>query len=125
VQTQLLDKYRKANLKVYAVWFNMMPADTRAKWPSTLLTDPRVVHLWDEPKTMGRWFAPLTPALRPRRSDGSAWSDGDILWDAYLLYGADAKWNETLTGPIHWGRTIVAGRETLQQDFGRLFGAKP
>ena len=125
MQTQLLDKYREANLRVYAVWFSMMPADSRAKWPPTLLTDSRVVHRWDEPKTIGRWFAPQTQAMRPQRSDGSAWSDGDVLWDAYLLYGPDAKWNDTPTGLIHWGRTIVAGRDSLRQDFDRLFGSTP
>ena len=36
---------------------------------------------------------------------------------------ADAKWDEAPTSLIHWGRTIVAGRETLRQDFERLFGA--
>ena len=121
----MLEKHRKANLKVYAVWFNMMPADSRAKWPPTLLTDSRVVHKWDEPKTIGQWFAPHTSTMRPQLSDGSAWSDGAVLWDAYLLYGADATWNETPTGLIHWGRTIVAGRESLQRDFERLFGAAP
>jgi len=60
--------------------------------------------------------------MRAQLSDGSAWSDGAVLWDAYLLYGVDATWNETPTGLIHWGRTIVAGRETLRQDFERLFG---
>jgi len=125
VQTQLLDKYRQANVRVYAVWFSMMPADSRAKWSPTLLTDSRVIHRWDEPKTIGQWFAPQTPAMRPQLSAGSAWSDGEILWDAYLLYGADAKWNERPTELIHWGRTIVAGREGLRQDFDRLFGGTP
>ena len=71
---------------------------------------------------IGRWFSSHTPAMRPQLSDGSAWSDGDVLWDACLLYGVDAKWSETPTGLIHWGRTIVAGRETLRHDFERLFG---
>jgi hypothetical protein len=121
VQTQLLDKYPNANLKVYAVWFDMMPADSRAKWPATLLADSRAVHRWDENKTIGRWFAPRTAAMRPLLSKGSAWSDGDVLWDAYLLYGAGGKWNETPTGLIRWGRTIVAGRDALKGEFERLF----
>ena len=125
VQTQLLAKYPKANLKVYAVWFNMMPADSRAKWPPTLLADPRAVHRWDEGKTIGRWFSPHTPAMRPLLSNGSAWSDGDVLWDAYLLYGAGANWNETPTGLIQWGRTIVAGRDALKGEFEKLFGNAP
>src|SRR3989442_8262605 len=98
----------------------MMAADSRTKWPPTLLTDSRVTHRWDEPKALGRWFAPQTSAMQPQLSRGSDWSGGDILWDAYLLYGADAKWNTAPTGLIHWGRTIVAGREILRQDFERL-----
>ena len=122
MQTQLLDKYPTANLVVYAVWFNMMPADSRAKWKPTLLTDSRVVHRWDEAKTIGRWFAPQTRAMRPLLSRRSAWSDGDVLWDAYLLYGTDAMWNETPSGLIRWGRTIVAGKDALKDEFERLFG---
>jgi len=105
VQTELLDKYRQANLRVYAVWFSMMPADSRAKWPPSLLTDSRVIHRWDAPKTIGRWYAPQTPEMRAQLSDGSTWSDRDILWDAYLLYAPDAMWNDTPTGLIRWGRT--------------------
>ena len=118
----MLDKYPRANLKVYAVWFSMMPADSRAKWPPMLLADSRAVHRWDEAKTIGRWFSAHTAAMRPLLSHGSAWSDGDVLWDAYLLYGADARWNETPTGLIRWGRTIVAGRDTLKSEFEGLFG---
>ncbi len=124
VQTQLLEKYLSATVSVYAVWFSMMPADSRAKWPATLLTDSRVIHRWDEPKTVGKWYAPQTAAIRFQLAAGSAWSDGDVLWDAYLLYGVEGKWNETPTGLIHWGRTIVAGRESLKDDFQKLFGGK-
>jgi hypothetical protein len=124
VQTELLDKYKNANLRVYAVWFNMMPADARTKWSSTLLHDARVSHRWDEGKVVGRWFAPRTAGIKAQLAAGSAWGDGDVLWDAYLLYGADARWDEAPSGLIHWGRTIVAGRETLKADFGKLFEAK-
>jgi len=51
----------------------------------------------------------------------SKWSGGEILWDSYLLYGADAWWDDTPTGLIHWGRTIVASRDTLLHDMERLF----
>jgi hypothetical protein len=124
VQTQLLEKYPKANLRVYAIWFNMMPADARSKWSSTLLTDGRVTHRWDEGKVVGRWFAPRTSGIKSELAAGSAWGDGEILWDAYLLYGADARWEDAPSGLIHWGRTIVTGRETLRADFEKLFEAK-
>ena len=124
VQTELLQKYPRARLRVYAVWFNMLPADSRAKWPANLLTDSRVVHRWDEPKTLGTWFAPRTQAIRGQLAPNAAWGNGPILWDAYLLYGADARWDDGPTGLMHWGRTIVAGRETLKADFRELFGVK-
>lgn len=123
VQKELLEKYPHANLKVYAVWFSMMPKDSRDKWSPNLLTDSRVVHRWDEPKTVGTWFAPRTEAMRAQLSPESAWGKGDVLWDAYLLYGSDARWDESPSGLIHWGRTIVAGRDTLKTDFERVFGS--
>lgn len=121
MQKELLDKYPHANLKAYAVWFSMMPNDSRAKWSANLLTDSRVVHRWDEPKAVGIWFAPRAEAIRPLLAPDSAWAKGDVLWDSYLLYGADARWDETPSGLMHWGRTIVAGRDTLKADFERLF----
>ena len=124
VQKELLDKYPHANLKVYAVWFSMMPNDSRGKWSANLLTDSRVIHRWDEPKVVGTWFAPRTEAIRPQLAPDSAWGKGEVLWDSYLLYGADARWDEAPSGLIHWGRTIVAGRETLKTDFEKLCAEK-
>lgn len=123
MQTQLLTRYPKANLRVYADWFSMMPADSRAKWSAGLLTDSRVIHRWDEGKLAGRWFATRTAGVQPQLAAGSAWNDGDVLWDAYLLYGADARWDDAPTGLIHWGRTIVAGRDTLKGDLETIFGS--
>ena len=124
MQTELLQKYPRANLRVYAVWFNMMPADARAKWPANLLPDSRALHRWDEPKAAGTWYGPRTDGMKSQLAPGSAWRNGDILWDAYLLYGTDARWDDAPTRLIHWGRTIVAGRDTLKADFEMLFGSK-
>ena len=124
VQTELLQKYPRADLRVYAVWFSMMPADSRAKWSANLLSDSRVWHRWDEPKILGTWFASRTAEMKSQLAPGGAWGNGEILWDAYLLYGADARWSQAPTRLIHWGRTIVAGRDTLKADFEELFGSK-
>ena len=122
MQNELLAKYPKANVRAYAVWFNMFPGDARSKWPPNLLTDARVIHRWDEPKAVGLWYAPHTASIHGELAPGSQWRDGAILWDAYLLYGPDAKWTDApTTGLIHWGRTIVAGRDTLKDDFAKLF----
>jgi len=124
VQTELLQKYPKANLRVYAVWFNMLANDSRSKWPPNLLTDARVIHRWDEPKTLGTWYGQRTSSIRLQLTPDSKWGDGEVLWDSFLLYGANARWDDVPTDLIHWGRTIVAGRETLKIDFEKLFTSK-
>ena len=120
MQTQILAKYPNANVRVYAVWFNMFPGDARSKWPSDLLTDPRVIHRWDEAKTVGSWYGQHTSYMRPQLTPNSSWK-GEILWDSYVLYSADARWDESPTGVIHWGRTVVAARDTLRTDAETLF----
>jgi len=122
VQTELLDAYPDAKLRVYAVWFDMMPNDSRATWPATAMPDSRVVHLWDQPKAVGTWFAARAATIRPKLSADSKWADDEVLWDAALLYRPDARWTGRPTGLIRWTRTIVAGRKTLAADFARLFG---
>jgi hypothetical protein len=124
VQRELLSKYSSPNLRVYAVWFNMYPGDARSKWPASLLTDGRVIHRWDEGKVVGRWYGARTDSMRARLTPESAW-EGEILWDSYQLYGADSVWTDEPTGLIHWGRTIVAGRQTLGADFEELFTPGP
>lgn len=121
MQRELLAKYPKADLRVYAIWFNMFPGDARSKWPPSLLTDRRVIHRWDEGKLAGMWYGGHANEIRAQLSPESSWK-GDILWDAYLFYGAEARWDDAPTNLIHWGRTIAAGRETLRQDFERLYG---
>jgi hypothetical protein len=121
VQEEVLEKYPDADLRVYAIWFNMMPSDARDQWPPDLLTDPRVVHRWDEPKAAGTWYAERAPAMEGRLTPASKWS-GDVLWDTLLLYSRDARWEGEPTGLLSWGRTIVAARDDLKAEFEKLFG---
>ena len=106
-------------MRVYAVWFDMVPGDARSRWPRDLLTDGRVEHFWDEEKTVGTWYARRAASLRDQLTPESNWNDADVLWDSYLLYGADARWqdDEAPTGLILWGRTIVAARRSLLEYF--------
>lgn len=121
VQHDLLAKYPKADVRVYAIWFDMFPGDARDTWPPNLLTDSRVVQWWDEPKAVGTFFGSSKPKLQPRLTADSNGTGGNILWDSYLLFGTDARWDDFPTGLRQWGRTIVAARDTLRKDFERLF----
>ena len=86
----------------------MYPGDERSKWPSGLLTDPRVVHYWDEQKVVGEWFG--------KHPDTTILSNGKVLWDAFLLYGQEARWDDKPSPLVSAGRTIVAKREELRKN---------
>jgi hypothetical protein len=90
----------------------MYPGDERSKWPSGLLTDPRVAHFWDEQKIVGTWFG--------KHPDYSGLSKGQVLWDAFLLYGAESRWDDKPSHLISTGRTIVAKREELRKSLPPL-----
>ena len=123
MQNDLLTKYPKADIRVYAIWFSMMAADWRDTWPADLLTDPRVVHRWDETKTVGTFFGQRKADLQSQLTSDSNGTGGAVLWDSYLLYGPAARWETFPTALVHWGRTIVSARETLKREFDRLYGA--
>ncbi|MCC6192547.1 MAG: hypothetical protein IT318_26270 [Anaerolineales bacterium] len=101
MQRDLLESNIDADVRVYAVWFAMLAGDARDEWDQALLPDARVRHFWDEERLVGRWFA--------RKVEG--W-DG-IVWDAYYLYDAEARWEGTLPVAVSSGATVIDRRETL------------
>ena len=120
MQQTLLGPHREAPLRVYAVWFNMYPGDARERWRPTLLPDARVRHYWDEPRSIGRLYLQLLARLWPSRAAESVVPQADALWDAYLLYAADARWDDDPPAVISWGSTILETQQTLEHDILRL-----
>lgn len=120
MQTSLLDAHPDAHIRVYAIWFNMYPTDLRERWPADVLTDRRVVHWWDEEKLVGRWYAPRMRAMEDSLAPGSRGVGGTILWDAYLVYGPGARWNDAPAGLRKWGRTILRTREPFRDTVEQL-----
>jgi len=108
---------------VYAVWFSMYPTDLRERWPADVLTDSRVVHFWDEPKSVGRWYGERFQQIESRVAPGSSGLGGAILWDAYLVYGPESRWEDSPTGLRRWGRTIVRTQEALREAVTELLSA--
>jgi hypothetical protein len=96
----------------------MYPGDEESKWPHQLLTDSRVEHRWDEPKTAGRWFMTNLNSLKPSRGgDGRFPQQVDALWDTYLLFDRKATWADTPNGLLSWGYTVMRTRPQLEKDF--------
>ncbi len=117
MQNELLAKHPDRELAVYAIWFNMVGSDDRSRWPAGLLTDRRVTHFWDEEKVVGRWFA--------TQPEYGGLYGGPVLWDAYLLYDRNARWEKAPSDLVSWGFTIVRTRERLQSGLLRLRSAPP
>ena len=117
-QDELLAKNPKADVQVFVIWFRMYPGDAESKWRSDLLTDRRVELRWDVPKTAGRWLLTNLESLRPSRGgDGVFPQRADALWDSYLLFDRGATWNDTPSGVLSWGYTVMRTRAQLLKDF--------
>ncbi len=101
MQQQILAKHPEADLRVYTVWLAMLPQDRRSRWDGGLMPDGRVTHLWDTERAVSRWFA-----QQDEHNDG-------FVWDIYLLYSPDARWEATLDPPLGSGRTVRAKRRQL------------
>ncbi len=107
VQTELLVRYPKAEVQVYAIWYNMYPGDDRSKWDRTLIRDSRVTCLWDENKIVGRWLVEHSVVHYTE----------EILWDAYLLFGPEAEWDAIPAPLIGWGSPVYYRGQKLKDAF--------
>jgi hypothetical protein len=121
-----MGRYPKANFRVYAVWYNMFQGDSRERWPARLMTDPRVVHIWDEGRVIGGFYTTIKPAIQDKLSADSSDFQGPVMWDAYYLYGKTARWTGTApTGLIRWGHTILQSSQSLVRELNIQLGATP
>jgi hypothetical protein len=59
------------------------------------MPDLRVLHFWDAERFAGPWFAKTVTG------------EPGYMWDAYLLYGPDATWDQAPGPLIDTGGTII------------------
>jgi len=119
VQSEILEKNPDADLTVLAIWFNVLPGDSRESWSADLFRDQRVEELWDEERAVGRWFAE-DPELADRGLTGTG-----VMWDTYLLFGADARWVDRPSPLAGAGATIVRKRHQLAEELRMLLVDEP
>lgn len=108
MQKEILEKYPSAKLRVYVIWFSMLPTDARSSWGWTggVLTDMRAEHFWDEQKVVGRWFA---------KQDNPQNETAGIVWDAFYLYGAGARWDVKPEPLLASGATVRDEADKLEE----------
>lgn len=89
-----------------------LPTDSRSEWDPGVLDDSRVVSLWDEKRLVGTWLA--------SQSSVEIESFGPFVWDAFLLFGPDARWASTPTGLIAAGTPVIGESTKLNSAVRRL-----
>lgn len=120
MQEALLEPNPQASLRVYAVWYNMFPGDSRDRWRAELLADSRVTHYWDEQRAVGTLYFQNLTQFWERRAPETAPPQDLILWDAYLLYTPDEQWSDRLPDVVSWGATILLTQDRLTRDLQNL-----
>jgi hypothetical protein len=91
----VLAKQPTAQLRVYTIWMVGLGNERRSNWNPDVMPDPRVLHFWDAGRFVGPWFA--------KTVNGQA----GYMWDAYLLYGPNATWDQTPGSLLGTGGTII------------------
>jgi hypothetical protein len=108
VYDHILKEHPGADVRVFAVWLPMLAGDSRSRWDSGLLPDKRVVQFWDEQLVTGTWFGQHLDEM------GAAGQTGGVYWDAFLVFGEDARWRNVPSDLISSGATVIGQSEELQ-----------
>ena len=101
MRSNILEKYPSSDVRVYVVWFDMLPGDSRNLVDRRVLNDRRVTNYYDSGRLVGSWFASHVE------------SGGGIVWDAYYLYRAEATWTATPGPLLSSGGTVIGSRSDL------------
>jgi hypothetical protein len=101
VRTNVLDAHPSARLRVYVVWFDMLPGDDRRWTDLQVLNDRRVTNYWDSAKATGRFYA--------EKVNGYP----GVEWDSYFLYGPDARWSDTPAPQLSSGGSVLGASDQL------------
>ena len=107
MRSNILDKYPSSSVRVYMVWLDMLPGDSRDLVDRKVLNDRRVTNFYDPNRVVGTWFAQQS-------------GDSGITWDAYYLYGRDATWTEQPGPLLSSGGSVIGASGDLAAAFARL-----
>jgi hypothetical protein len=94
---------------VYVVWVQRWATDARTEIDGAGMVDVRVMHLWDAGNVIGQSFL-----------EQFGVDFGGLDYDLFLLFGADAVWEQTPPRPASSGATVIGERERLARDLTPL-----
>lgn len=106
MQKNILDENPDLDIEIYVIWLPMVFLDFFPRLGRAVKTmpDERASHFWDKDRLIGTWFKEnVTPQYR-----------GEILWDASILFGSEARWDKRPKPVLHYGRTILQDADELK-----------
>jgi hypothetical protein len=107
VRENILKRYPKANLTVYALWVPALAGDSRGDWDGSVLADHRVRQFWDARSEASAWLG-----------EHAADSTG-LFYDVWLLFGPGARWEENnITKPEGLGSDVIGTTSQLKSALG-------
>ena len=107
MRSDILQRYPDSSVRVYVVWFDILPGDSRQLVDTRVLNDPRATNYYDPNRIVGSWFA-------------DRGGEQGIVWDTYFLYGPDASWTAEPQPLLSSGRSVIGSRDDLAATFRKL-----
>lgn len=109
----MLDKLDAPDLRVYAVWVQILRTDMRlaVSRATTRLPDERVSHYWDAEGDLVKAYSRILglPDSRP-------------AWDVYLVFDRNARWDAEPPAPDQWMHQLPVAPAAQRLDADRLAG---
>jgi hypothetical protein len=102
VQREILGGTESQGSNVYAVWLPFLGgSEQAANLSQGVLSDPRVIHFWDESALTSDWFA--------KNIDHTSFP----AWDEYYLFGPGAGWGRIPQPLLSSGGSIIGRSSAL------------
>jgi hypothetical protein len=86
----------------------VLAGDSRTAWDREVLDDMRVTQLWDGRQLVGSWLQ----------------AHGGALWDTFLVYGPDARWESEPESALASGAPIIGATDELERSLLPLIGER-
>lgn len=116
-----LNAHADLDLALHVVWMPMFPrvAENRALPGSvSAMTLPNLTQYWDDTRDLGRHFRGVVPP------DVVFPGAEEILWDAFLVFDAQATWDTAGAHLLGAGATIVKTHDKLSLLLDELHAAQ-
>jgi len=108
-----VDEFPGANLRIFAVWEQVLATDIANPSNATLarMHDPRAAQFWDRSRLLSHLLGEKDRA--------------SIVWDNIAIYAPGQLWTTAPPAPAFSGRTIVKSVDQTAQELRHLLSKDP